>query len=278
MPLFRNHSRSEAHNARPVDICTGRLLCPKYGELARGKQAGREISYPSFVAIGMGIDRRSANRQHGQCNVSEDAIADISSANTFQTIYRYIVDGNAMMLSATDIVRRRRMRKPQETSTIIIGISYPLTRSVYSPRRNHDLTPPCENYDSPKTPDGKPNPQEYGGADAFLNFITTLYTFLYFRRYFLAYQSVSLLCLDTLLGPYSPSMHSIQPPQALMLILLQVRQFGGTMGCCCRKKSNSTTCQNRTTSLEFGWPMDHLSSLPYVRETSLWRNMKNGWQ
>ncbi|KAJ5213879.1 hypothetical protein N7449_001048 [Penicillium cf. viridicatum] len=68
----------------------------------------------------------------------------------------YIVDGNAMMLSATDIVRRRRMRKPQETSTIIIGISYLLARSK---------------YDLPKTPDGKPNPQEYGGADAFLNFI-----------------------------------------------------------------------------------------------------------
>ncbi|KAJ5705442.1 hypothetical protein N7455_005075 [Penicillium solitum] len=92
----------------------------------------------------------------------------------------YIVDGNAMMLSATDIVRRRRMRKPQETSTIIIGISYPLTRSVYSPRRSHDLTPPCEKYDSPKTPDGKSNPQEYGGADAFLNFITnTVHRFVF---------------------------------------------------------------------------------------------------
>ncbi|KAJ9491022.1 hypothetical protein VN97_g2211 [Penicillium thymicola] len=74
----------------------------------------------------------------------------------------YIVDGNAMMLSATHIVRRRRMRKPQETSTIIIGISYPFTRSVYSPRRNHDLTPHCEKYDSPKTSDEKLNSQEYG--------------------------------------------------------------------------------------------------------------------
>lgn len=84
------------------------------------------------------------------------------------------------MLSATDIVRRRRLRKPQETSTIIIGISYPLTRSVYSPRRSHDLTPHCEKYDSPKTPDGKPNPQEYGGADAFLNFITnTVHHFVF---------------------------------------------------------------------------------------------------
>ncbi|KAJ6124393.1 esterase [Penicillium samsonianum] len=71
--------------------------------------------------------------------MSEGAIADVSSANTFQSIYRYIVDGNAMMRSATDI-----------------------------------------NYDSPKSPDGKPNPQEYGGADAFLHFITnTVHHFVF---------------------------------------------------------------------------------------------------
>lgn len=86
-------------------------------------------------------------------------------------MHRYIVDGNAMMLSATDIVRRRRMRRPDETSTIIIGISYPLTKSVYSPRRSHDFTPPCENYDYPKGPNGKPNLQKYGGAGTFLDFI-----------------------------------------------------------------------------------------------------------
>jgi predicted alpha/beta superfamily hydrolase len=84
------------------------------------------------------------------------------------------------MFSATDIVRRRRMRKPGETSTIIIGTSYPLTQSVYSPRRSHDLTPPCESYDSPKRPDGNPNHEEYGGADAFLQFITnTVHHFVF---------------------------------------------------------------------------------------------------
>ena len=60
--LFLTHSRSEAHNGRPVDIYTGGLSCPKYGELARRKQAGREIPYSGFVATGVGIDRRSANR------------------------------------------------------------------------------------------------------------------------------------------------------------------------------------------------------------------------
>ncbi|OQE42335.1 hypothetical protein PENCOP_c004G05746 [Penicillium coprophilum] len=92
----------------------------------------------------------------------------------------YVVDGNAMMLSATDIVRRRQIRKSDETSAIIIGISYPLAQSVYSPRRNHDLTPPCEKYDSPQGPDGNTNPHEYGGADAFLHFITnTVHHFVF---------------------------------------------------------------------------------------------------
>ncbi|KAJ5787562.1 esterase [Penicillium paradoxum] len=91
----------------------------------------------------------------------------------------YIVDGNAMMLSATDIVRRRRIHKPKETPTIIIGISYPLTQSVYSSRRSHDLTPPCPKYATSEGPNGQPHVPEYGGADDFLHFITkTVHHFL----------------------------------------------------------------------------------------------------
>lgn len=84
-----------------------------------------------------------------------------------------------MILSATDVVRRRRLRYPDERSTIIIGISYPLTKSVYSPRRSYDFTPPCERYGSP-SPNENAQSAQYGGADAFLGFITnTVHPFIF---------------------------------------------------------------------------------------------------
>lgn len=85
-----------------------------------------------------------------------------------------------MFLSATEILRRRRLRDPQELATIIIGISYPLTNSVYSPRRNLDLTPPCDSYDPPKGAHGNSQPQVYGGADMLRDFITnTIHNYVF---------------------------------------------------------------------------------------------------
>jgi predicted alpha/beta superfamily hydrolase len=85
-----------------------------------------------------------------------------------------------MILSATDIVRRRRVRYSNEISTIIIGISYPLTKSVFSPRRSHDFTPPCERYDSLDSPNGQAQTQQFGGADDFLDFVTnTVHPFVF---------------------------------------------------------------------------------------------------
>lgn len=85
-----------------------------------------------------------------------------------------------MVLSATDIVRRRQVRHPGGTPTIIIGISYPLTDTVYSHRRNYDFTPPCETYASPLGPDRHGQTPQYGGADVFLNFIThTVHHFVF---------------------------------------------------------------------------------------------------
>jgi predicted alpha/beta superfamily hydrolase len=55
---------------------------------------------------------------------------------------------------------------------VVIAIGYPLTTSVFSPRRSYDLTPPCETYTPPDGPDGKPKVEEHGGADRFLSFIT----------------------------------------------------------------------------------------------------------
>jgi pimeloyl-ACP methyl ester carboxylesterase len=55
---------------------------------------------------------------------------------------------------------------------VVIAIGYPLTTSVFSPRRSYDLTPPCETYTPPDGPDGRPKIEEHGGADIFLSFIT----------------------------------------------------------------------------------------------------------
>ncbi|KAJ5325898.1 putative esterase [Penicillium brevicompactum] len=96
----------------------------------------------------------------------------------------YLTDGNAVFLSATDIVRRRQVRHPEGTPTIIIGISYPLTDSVYSHRRSYDLTPPCETYVSPNSSNGGSQTPQYGGADAFLHFITHTVHHLVFSSIF----------------------------------------------------------------------------------------------
>ncbi|KAL4817033.1 Alpha/Beta hydrolase protein [Aspergillus spinulosporus] len=84
----------------------------------------------------------------------------------------YLVDGNALFLTATETLRRRESHRPNETGTVVIAIGYPLTDSVFSPRRSYDLTPPCEHYIPPEGPDGSPKLEAHGGADAFLTFIT----------------------------------------------------------------------------------------------------------
>ncbi|CAG8085811.1 unnamed protein product [Penicillium olsonii] len=85
-----------------------------------------------------------------------------------------------MVLSATEVVRRRRVRHSKGTPTIIIGISYPLTDSVYSHRRSHDFTPPCETYEPLNGPHGNAATPQFGGADAFLGFITqTVHHFVF---------------------------------------------------------------------------------------------------
>ncbi|KAI9372965.1 Alpha/Beta hydrolase protein [Aspergillus egyptiacus] len=84
----------------------------------------------------------------------------------------YLVDGNAMILTATEALRRRQSTRPQETWTVVVGIGYPLTDTVFSPRRSFDLTPPSANYTPPERPDGTPKDESHGGANEFLAFIT----------------------------------------------------------------------------------------------------------
>ncbi|KAL4882189.1 Alpha/Beta hydrolase protein [Aspergillus karnatakaensis] len=91
----------------------------------------------------------------------------VASANVV-----YLVDGNALFLTATEALRRRESHRPRETGTIVVAIGYPLDDSVFSPRRSFDLTPSCEQYTPPDGPDGKPKQEDHGGADKFLRFIT----------------------------------------------------------------------------------------------------------
>ncbi|RDW87006.1 alpha/beta hydrolase [Aspergillus mulundensis] len=93
----------------------------------------------------------------------------------------YLVDGNALFLTATETLRRceaqshRRHNVESEPGTIVVAVGYPLMDTVFSPQRSYDLTPPCppEQYTPPCRPDGKAKADDpHGGADEFLSLIT----------------------------------------------------------------------------------------------------------
>ncbi|KAL4997987.1 Alpha/Beta hydrolase protein [Aspergillus recurvatus] len=90
----------------------------------------------------------------------------------------YLVDGNALFLTATETLRRRQSHRQHEVDSIVVAVGYPLvgsgSGSVFSPRRSYDLTPPCDpaHYTPPDGPDGKQKLEEHGGADKFVTFIT----------------------------------------------------------------------------------------------------------
>ncbi|KAF7595196.1 hypothetical protein BBP40_006940 [Aspergillus hancockii] len=73
----------------------------------------------------------------------------------------YIVDGNALFLTATEAAWRRAASSHFAGGGIIVAIGYPLNGKLYDARRRSlDLTPPTQT----------PIPG-YGGADLFLDFI-----------------------------------------------------------------------------------------------------------
>ncbi|KAH8700908.1 putative siderophore esterase [Talaromyces proteolyticus] len=73
----------------------------------------------------------------------------------------YIVDGNALFLTATETAWRRAASSHFAGGGIIVSIGYPLTGKLYDARRRSlDLTPPT----------AAPIPG-YGGADIFIDFI-----------------------------------------------------------------------------------------------------------
>ncbi|KAJ1712857.1 hypothetical protein AFCA_005023 [Aspergillus flavus] len=73
----------------------------------------------------------------------------------------YIVDGNALFLTATEAAWRRAASSHFAGGGIVVAIGYPLTRKLYDARRRSlDLTPPTQ----AQIPG-------YGGADLCLDFI-----------------------------------------------------------------------------------------------------------
>lgn len=78
------------------------------------------------------------------------------------TAARYLVDGNAMFLSAAEAAWRSSASPYFNGGGVVVAIGYPLDGQahLFSARRIYDLTPP-----SPTAPDG------YGGAEHLLAFI-----------------------------------------------------------------------------------------------------------
>lgn len=96
----------------------------------------------------------SHGKYSGHCGVS---FSDLANANYSS----YIVDGNALFLTATEVAWRRAASSHFAGGGLVVAIGYPLAGKLYdAKRRSLDLTPPTES----------PIPG-YGGADAFLDFI-----------------------------------------------------------------------------------------------------------
>ncbi|KAK0631287.1 Alpha/Beta hydrolase protein [Immersiella caudata] len=72
----------------------------------------------------------------------------------------YILDGNAFSTTASEFLRRRKPVDPSQPSTLVVGIGYPLSDSVYA------LTQRAIDFGAPIP--GEPVPF---GADSFLEFI-----------------------------------------------------------------------------------------------------------
>ncbi|EMD61915.1 hypothetical protein COCSADRAFT_201441 [Bipolaris sorokiniana ND90Pr] len=82
----------------------------------------------------------------------------------------YILDGNALGLTATESLRRRRPVEFNMPDCIVVSIGYPetLPDSPYSSQRSYDFQPPvCEACPAPAIP-GVPS-----NADGFIEFIDT---------------------------------------------------------------------------------------------------------
>ncbi len=75
----------------------------------------------------------------------------------------YVLDGDAWFSTAVEIVRMREWSRL--TPSIVVGVGYPSHAFFDGPRRNYDFTPPG-------SAEADLAPEEQGGADRFLAFLT----------------------------------------------------------------------------------------------------------
>ncbi|RMD43462.1 hypothetical protein DV735_g1656, partial [Chaetothyriales sp. CBS 134920] len=79
----------------------------------------------------------------------------------------YVVDGNAMFLTATEAAWRRATGARFSGGGIVVAVGYVLEGRVYDRSRGYDLTPPTPGVED----DDDPDHTKFGGADGFLSFI-----------------------------------------------------------------------------------------------------------
>lgn len=84
---------------------------------------------------------------------------------------RYVLDGNALGMTATEAFRRRRPVEFAQPDTIVVSIGYPDTipDSPYSLKRGYDFQPPVCPTCAPAPQPGVPS-----NADNFIKFIDTV--------------------------------------------------------------------------------------------------------
>lgn len=87
------------------------------------------------------------------------------------TALRYVLDGNAMFYTATEVARRSHAALGTTSDAIVVGIGYPNDLYPYDKRRHYDLTPPSPEYSPSRRRDGKYYYEDHGGATLFMDFI-----------------------------------------------------------------------------------------------------------
>ncbi|KAH8884182.1 hypothetical protein GQ53DRAFT_846492 [Thozetella sp. PMI_491] len=88
----------------------------------------------------------------------------------------YVLDGNALGMTATEGWRRRLAVEPSQPDSIVVSIGYPITDSVYGAQRSIDFQPVTPGEDPPAAPGVRE------GADDFIAFLEgTLRPFVHFK-------------------------------------------------------------------------------------------------
>lgn len=81
---------------------------------------------------------------------------------------RFVLDGNALGMTATEAWRRRDAVEPAQPGCVVVGIGYPVAGSAYGAQRGVDFQPVTPGEAPPAAP-GAPAPRE--GSDDFIAFI-----------------------------------------------------------------------------------------------------------